>query len=208
MRLRKWWCAVVFMVCGWNACALAQSLPMGMLFKGSAAAVELHAEVLATQNNAQRPFAIVDKQRAQLAVFHADGSLAGSTSVLLGQMPGDASTADVGLRTQSGRLRLQDRTTPAGRFDTQPGRNLTGEGVVWVDYAKAFAIHRLRPAPAAQQRPVRIASDDTRARRISAGCVVVPEAFYDAVITPLLGQGPAVVYVMPEDSDWRRLFAS
>ncbi len=184
-----------------------QALPPA-LFKGSPAAVALHAQVLATVDHVQRPFAIVDKQRAQLSVYHADGTLAGTSDVLLGQMPGDGSTVDVGQRTQTGRLRMQDRTTPAGRFDSQPGRNLNGEGVVWVDYATAFAIHRLRPAPAAQRRAERLASADQQARRISAGCVVVPVAFYDAVVAPVLGLGRAVVYVMPEDSDWRRLLAS
>ncbi len=189
--------------------AVAQELrPQATLFKASPAALALYDQVLGSTDNAQRPFAIVDKQHAQVLVYHADGTLAGASPVLLGQMPGDGFTQDVRVRTQEGRLRLQDRTTPAGRFDSVPGRNLTGEGVVWVDYATAFAIHRLRPAPAAQQRPARLASSNPAAKRISAGCVVVPEVFYDGVIAPVLGQGPSVIYVIPEDSDWRRLFTS
>ena len=35
-------------------------------------------------------------------------------------------------------------------------------------------------------------------KRISSGCVVVPERFYDAVISPVLGKSYAVVYVLPE----------
>ena len=38
-------------------------------------------------------------------------------------------------------------------------------------------------------------SDD---KRLSAGCVVVPGSFYDAVVQPVLGAGRAVVYVLPE----------
>jgi hypothetical protein len=51
-----------------------------------------------------------------------------------------------------------------------------------------------------------MASAHPRDKRISAGCVVVPESFYDGVIRPVLGTGPAVVYVMPEDSNWTQLW--
>jgi hypothetical protein len=35
----------------------------------------------------------------------------------------------------------------------------------------------------------------------------VPEAFYDAVVRPVLGQGPGVVYVLPETQPAERVFA-
>jgi hypothetical protein len=37
--------------------------------------------------------------------------------------------------------------------------------------------------------------------------VVVPEAFYDGVIQPLLGHVRGVVYVMPETQPARELFS-
>ncbi len=39
------------------------------------------------------------------------------------------------------------------------------------------------------------AADDNR---ISMGCIVVPVAFYDNVIQPVLGKSRSVVYVLPE----------
>ena len=157
-------------------------------------------QILASADHGGRPFAIVDKKSATLAVYLGDGRLVGATPVLLGQTPGDQSVPGVGERAQVGQLRPGDRTTPAGRFATEPGHNLSGEPIVWVDYASALAIHRVRPGPSQERRVQSLASPDARDRRMSAGCVVVPEAFYEAVVQPVLGRGPGVVYVLPETS--------
>jgi len=152
----------------------------------------------ASADNGGMPWAVVNKRSATLQVFRADGTLAGQTPVLLGADRGDASVPGVGERTQSGRLRPGDRTTPAGRFVSSPGINLDGEAVVWLDYEAAFAIHRLRGGAAQAVRQQRLASADPAQRRASAGCVVVPVAFFETVVQPLLGRGPAVVWVLPE----------
>lgn len=156
-------------------------------------------QVLLTQDNQQRPFAVVDKKSASLSLYDGQGSLVGTTTVLLGQTPGDHSMPGVGARTQSGQLKPGDRTTPAGRFESEPGHNRGAEALVWIDYGKALAIHRLRPGPELERRAERMASVDVRDKRISAGCVVVPVAFYEAVVEPMLGRGAGVVYVLPED---------
>lgn len=145
-----------------------------------------------------RPWAVVDKANARLTVFHADGRLAGSTPALLGRDLGDRSVPGVGERAQTGRLRPGDRTTPAGRFDATPGRNTQGEAVVWVDYAAAFAIHRVRPGPGLADRLRRLASAWPDDNRVSAGCVVVPVDFYLSVVQPVLGQGRSTVFVLPD----------
>ena len=155
--------------------------------------------ILASADHRGLPFAIVDQKAAPVAVDLGDGRLVGVAPVLLGPTPGDGSVRGVGERTQRGQLRADDRTTPAGRFATEPGHNLSGESIVWVDYASALAIHRVRTGPSQERRVQGLASPDARDRRMSAGCVVVPEAFYDAVVHPVLGHGPGVVYVMPED---------
>ena len=98
-----------------------------------------------TADHAGLPFAIVDKKNAHIYVFDRAGRLRGASPVLLGQAIGDDSAPDVGEHAQTGRVPLQERTTPAGRFVSEPGRNRQGEQVVWVDYQSAFAIHRLRP---------------------------------------------------------------
>ena len=144
-----------------------------------------------------RPFAIVDKRRATLAVHAADGRLVGEAPVLLGLTPGDTEPASARGKDPSA-LRPHERVTPAGRFEAQPGHNLTGERIVWFDYGANLAIHRLRPAPASQQRPQRLASTRLEDRRITLGCVAVDPAFFDQVVLPTLGAGPSLVYILPE----------
>ena len=145
-----------------------------------------------------RPFAVVDKQAALIAVYRADGSLAGVSTALLGQDLGDTTVPGVGARTEIGRLRPGDRTTPAGRFASEPGHNRSGETVVWLDYDAALAIHRLRPGSSQTDRQHRLDSPRSSDKRVSAGCVVVPVSFFKTVVQPHLGRGPALVEVLPE----------
>lgn len=162
------------------------------------AAAGLAQRVLASADHGGLPFAVVDKKAATLTIFRGDGQFVGATPVLLGQTAGDQAMPGVGARTQSGQLRIGDRVTTAGRFASEPGHNRDGEAVVWIDYDSALAIHRLRPGASQQSRALRLASADPQARRVSAGCVVVPVAFYEAVVAPVLGRGRGVIYVMPE----------
>ncbi|MGC4061529.1 MAG: L,D-transpeptidase [Aquabacterium sp.] len=198
-------------VVGWRAGALAL-LAWGAVHVQALAASDFTAEpasspaalayaehVLATGDHQALPFAIVDKLASRILVYRADGTLAGSSTVLLGRTKGDAIVPGVGDRTQSKQLSLADRTTPAGRFLSEPGHNESGEAVVWVDYDAAFAIHRLRPGLASEKRAQRMTSGNLLDKRISAGCVVVPVAFYLDVVEPVLGQHKGIVYVMTED---------
>jgi hypothetical protein len=169
--------------------------------EGSGAIAAMAREVLATADHRGLPFAIVDKRAALIAVYGGGGALAGASAVLLGQDPGDQSAPGVGARAQTGRLRPGDRTTAAGRYLSEPGRNRAGETVVWLDFGAALAIHRLRPQPAGLERARRLASGRAEDRRVSAGCVVVPVAFFEAVVQPLLGRGPAVVYILAESNE-------
>jgi hypothetical protein len=146
-----------------------------------------------------RPFAVVDKKSARIHVFEPSGVLVGATPVLLGLAAGDHDAVQsIGERSVTSLL-PHERTTPAGRFDTEPGRNDKGEAIVWFQYDAALAIHRLRPAPAHERRPQRLASPDPAERRITFGCVVVPVSFYEDVIAPTLGSRRGVVYVLPEE---------
>jgi hypothetical protein len=154
-----------------------------------------------------QPFAVVDKKAAQIFVFDRHGRLAGSAPALIGQAFGDSTAPGVGDMPPAS-IPVALRTTPAGRFASQPGHNLKGEAVVWVDYAAAVAIHRLRPAAAVERRPERLASASPDDNRISLGCVVVGELFYDAVVAPTLGRERGIVYVLPEQTDVPRWLAS
>lgn len=199
---------------GGTACvvmaALAQPAAAGdasfAAAKPSGQARSLVEWTLRTGDHRGKPFAVVDKRAAHIYVFHADGRLAGHSQALLGSTIGDHIVPGVGQRAQTGDVREDERTTPAGRFDATPGRNNKGEHVVWVDYESAFAIHRLRPGFAYQARASRLAGTRADAKRVSWGCVVVPVAFYTQVVETVLGRRASVVYVLPETRPVQQVF--
>ena len=161
--------------------------------------------VLDSHDNGDKPFVIVDKKDATVFVFGAKGTLVGATPALLGFARGDHSVPGVG-ELAPARIPLVDRTTPAGRFDTEPGINLDGEDVTWIDYDAGLAIHRVRPGAAQQARLQRLASATADQHRVSAGCIVLPVSFYENVLKPTLARGNGVVYVLPEMRPVREVF--
>ncbi|WP_431263789.1 L,D-transpeptidase [Roseateles chitinivorans] len=180
--------------------ASAHIAPLAVDFHGETASPEARAAARAAFEGFDakgRPFAVVDKKEAKLFVFNADGQLVGAAPALLGLARGDTVAPGVGQMVSTG-IPPSLRTTPSGRYDSQPGPNLKGETVIWVDYDAAFAIHRLRPSPAYERRAERLASPSPDDNRISLGCVVVAGEFFDRVVAPVLGHGPGVVYVLPE----------
>lgn len=150
-----------------------------------------------TGDHQAQAFAIIDKKAAMLHVFDAAGALRGSSPVLLGLAVGDESVPGIGERKMAD-IRLDERTTPAGRFASEPGRNLQNDDIVWIDYDAAVSMHRVRSSNKADRRLERLATPTPHDNRISYGCVNVPAAFYDALIKPSLGAGPGVIYVLPE----------
>jgi hypothetical protein len=188
---------------GWLYAAACLAAPDFGAERASSDARHAAAWVLAGADNHHLPFAVVDKRDARIYVFAADGRLVGASAVLLGITPGDFS---VGADRAPASLSVAERTTPAGRFQARPGRNDKGEDIVWIDYATSLAIHRLRAAPAHERRSARLASPTPDDNRISAGCVIVPVAFYETVVAPTLGAGRSVVYVLPETHPVRGLF--
>lgn len=158
-----------------------------------------------TADHQNLPFAVIDKPAARIHVFSAQGHWLGSAPVLLGAALGDRSAPDIGTRPLS-QIRPDERTTPAGRFVTEPGRNLRGDDIVWIDYDSAVSLHRVRSVSAAERRLQRLASPGTRDKRISYGCVNAPEAFYNQFIAPVLGRGPGVVYVLPDTEPFASVF--
>lgn len=192
--------AALVAAAAWTAPAQA-----GGLDAMSQQAGELRQWVLRTRDHGKRPFAIVDKRQARMHVFDANGREGGSSTILIGQAVGDGIAENVGKHAQQGHVPFEERTTPAGRFVTEPGRNLKGERIVWVHYDSAFAIHRLRGGAGFRERQQRMASASAADKRASLGCVVVPVDFYLDVVERMLGQGEAVVYVMPESGSAREL---
>ena len=162
------------------------------------------AWVRATGNHQGQPFAVIDKKSAMLHVFDAAGTRRGASPVLLGLAVGDDSVPGIGTRKMSD-IRPAERTTPAGRFVSEPGRNLQGEDIVWIDYDAAISMHRVRASNKADRRLERLATPTASDNRISYGCVNVPAAFYDAFVKPVFGVKPAVVYVLTETRPVRTL---
>lgn len=163
----------------------------------SADAALLLARIRQTRDNKDQPFAIVDKKNARVHAFGADGVATGSSPVLLGLAKGDDSVPGIGERKMS-EIKTSERTTPAGRFVAEPGRNVQGEDVVWVDYDAAVSMHRVRTANKADRRLQRLASPTVADNRISYGCINVPAAFYDTYLRDTLGRAGGIVYVLPE----------
>lgn len=153
-----------------------------------------------------RPFVIVDKKAARIFVFGAGGRLVGESSTILGQARGDMPVPGAGQKDPS-RLLFNERKTPAGRFESIPGKNLHGEPVVWVDYDTGIAIHRVRPGISQMKRDASLATEDPNNKRLSLGCVVVPESFFWGVVLPTLGHVHATIYVLPEDGPVQAMFA-
>ena len=208
MAIASRWLRNAVACTAWCALAAAAAAAPPFVIKAAPDAQRLVDWVQRSGDAQGRPFAVVDKHNAKLYVFDADGRLAGSTVALLGATPGDHTVPGVSERVQAGTLRPEDRTTPAGRFEAQPGRNLEGEPIVWVDYASAFAIHRVRPGRTWKMRAERLATASAADNRVSWGCVVVPVEFYEQVVAPILGATRSVVYVLPETRPARELFGA
>ena len=163
--------------------------------------------VVDAHDNQGLPFVIVDKKGGRIFVFEADGQLRGASPALTGLATGDHGVPGMAQRSVAS-LREDERTTPAGRFVSEPGHNLQGEAIVWIDYAAKLAIHRLRPAPVAERRAERLASETPDDNRISMGCVVVPVSFYENVVGPALGKNRGIVYVLPETQPLQRMLGA
>ena len=163
--------------------------------------------VAQANDHAEAPFLVVDKRNARLFVFDARGSLVGSSPILLGVARGDETVAGIGER-KIGDILPHERTTPAGRFVGEAGRNLQGEAIVWVDYDAGVSMHRVRTSNPRERRLERLATPTAADNRISYGCINVPVAFFDRQIYPLFGSGRTVpIYVLPEVRTFEEVFA-
>lgn len=158
-------------------------------------------------DNVGADFVIVDKRYARVYVFDAAARLKGATPVLLGAAAGDESVGGIGSRPIA-EVRPEERTTPAGRFIAERGRNALGEDVVWVDYDAAVSMHRVRATDPSERRLERLATPTSDDNRISYGCINVPAAFYETHIRPTFASRRAVVYVLPESKPVQQVFGS
>jgi hypothetical protein len=160
-----------------------------------------------SRDNANADFIIVDKRHAKAYVFDAEARLRGASPVLLGSALGDDSVPGIGTRPIA-EVRPEERTTPAGRFVAERGRNLRGDDVVWVDYDAAVSMHRVRATKPSERRLERLATPTADDNRISYGCINVPVAFYEAYVRPTVATRRAIVYVLPDVKPLQQVFNS
>ena len=197
-RVRVLALALVFSASAWSAPPEALSPDANLLL----------GQVMQSGDHHAAPFIIIDKRQARLWVVDARGSTIGSTPVLLGLAVGDHTVPGIGDRPLA-QVLPTERTTPAGRFGLEPGINLGGEDILWVDYDAGVSLHRVRATNRAERRLQRLASATVEDNRISYGCINVPTAFYDRVIHPrfsTLPAGRAQIYILPETRTLQEVF--
>ena len=173
----------------------------------SADAREVADWAVFTGNHGRHAFVLVDKKDARVYVFSPDGKLKESAPALLGAAHGDDSFPGIGDKPLN-QVLPEEKTTPAGRFVAEPGRNTTNEDIVWVDYDAAVSMHRIRPLVAAERRLERLASPVVDDNRISFGCINLPVTFYEDVLSPSVQKHGAIVYVLPDVKAPREVFGS
>ena len=152
-----------------------------------------------------KSFVLIDKQSATLYVFDGRARLFATSPVLLGSALGDENVPGIGERPIS-LVRPEERTTPAGRFVAERGRNARGEDVVWIDYDAAVSMHRVVTSNVAEKRLERLASTTAKDNRISYGCINVPVKFYESIIRPAFAQHSGIVYILPDVASFDQVF--
>ena len=195
----------------WPALALAPQLEHPQLWTAVLATAEdaIHGDavtrpprkivewIVLTGDNDGLSFLVIDKAAAQLHVFDGAGRFLGNDADPARGSARRRVGAGIGERPLNAIL-PEEKTTPAGRFIAERGRNLNGEDIFWVDYDAAVSLHRVLPPTLASAGSSgsrrRLAADN----RISFGCINVPVAFYEAVVQRAFTGGRAVVYILPE----------
>jgi hypothetical protein len=160
-----------------------------------------------TGDNQGKSVVVLDKNAARVYTFDPGGRLIAATPALLGSAVGDDSAPGIGDKPLA-QIRPEEKTTPAGRFEAQPGVNTAGEDIIWIDYGAAVSMHRVRPTVAAERRLERLASPTEADNRISFGCVNLPVPFYEQVLGPTVKKTGAIVYVLPETRTPQEVFGS
>ena len=158
--------------------------------------------VVSSRDNLNMPFAIIDKVNAKVYVFGADGQFYGAAPVLLGLAKGDHSLPGIGKMPMS-RIPPSERTTPAGRFVTQMGRDPKGKETLWLDYQDALSMHAVVKGTARDRRAERLASPSPLDNRISFGCINVPVPFFHDVIATKFSDTAGIVYILPETKQFQ-----
>lgn len=161
--------------------------------------------VTASRDNGDRPFIIIDKERAEVFVFDAVGSFVGKTPALIGSAKGDDSVEGIGDRELS-RIKPAERTTPAGRFVAKYGSARGNPKVLWVDYSTSISLHPVVRGSPKERRLQRLKSTTPEDNRATFGCINVDVSFYTNVVRPLFSGTGGIVYILPETRPLHEVF--
>ena len=153
--------------------------------------------VIATRDNGELPFIVIDKALAQVLIFSARGQLLGFAPALLGKARGDDATPGIGDRELS-EIGPAEKTTPAGRFLAKIGPAKGNQTVLWVDFDTSVALHKVITTNPKERRLERLESPTPKDNRITFGCINVPVVFYEHVVTPLFADAGGLVYILPD----------
>lgn len=165
--------------------------------------IELASWIVATNDNLGYPFAIIDKEAAQVLVFGADGRLRGAAPGLFGSAVGDHTVTGIaGMALRD--IPAADRTTPAGRFVGGFGPSIGGGRTLWIDYDSAVSIHAV-VGPPAERRVERLATPTPDDNRVSHGCINVSVEFFEQVVSPTFQRG-GVFYILPDETPMAEAF--
>ena len=163
--------------------------------------------VVSSDDNRDLPFIIVDKASARLVLFDARGRIDATAPVLLGMARGDDSPPGVGDKPLAS-ITPAERITPAGRFVAEPGVNMAGQDIVWIDFGAAVSLHRAsdrKPGMAAKSRVDRLDTPTVLDNRVSLGCVNVSTEFFDGYVRAF-GRAAGIIYILPETRTARAEF--
>lgn len=158
-------------------------------------------------DNQGLPFIIIDKKQAQVFLFHTDGKLNSSAPALLGIKIGDDITPGTGNKTLTD-ITLEEKTTPAGRFEANLGFSPSKSEMLWIDYESGFSMHSVVTSNPSERRLQRLASSKISERRITYGCVNVASLFYQGQIHEAFKNSNGIVYVLPEIHSIQKIFGS
>jgi len=171
----------------------------------SEAATRVVDWIAATGDNRSLPYAVVDKNAAQVFLFDAKGKYVAHAPVLIGIAVGDDATPGVGKKSLA-EIGPAEKTTPAGRFLAKFGLAAGKQQVLWVDYTTSVAMHPIPTGNPKERRRARMLSPAVDDNRITFGCINIPQTFYNKGVRPLFLRKGGYVYVLPDTKSLEEVF--
>jgi hypothetical protein len=157
-----------------------------------------------SRDNAGLPYVLIDKVNARVFVFNRAGQLRGATPALLGLARGDRLLAPNSATMAD--MPPEVRVTPAGRFVSRLAIDSHGKELLVLDYDASISLHAVVKGTPEERRAERLNSATSEDNRISFGCINVPTAFYETIVSPTFTRTRGIAYVLPETSPAATLF--